>query len=58
MQTSFWKILFRETIAPVSFPFLCSHNNKSMVKGDVDFIIRNVSSRMEKMKEVGLCKCE
>lgn len=48
MQTSFWKILFRERIAPVSFSFLCSHNSKSIAKRDVDFIERNVSTRMEK----------
>lgn len=50
MQISFWKILFREMVAPVSSSFLCSHNNKSVVKRGVDFIVRNVSSGMKKWK--------
>lgn len=56
MLTSFWKILLRETVAPVSSFFLCSHNNKSMNKRDVDFIMWNISSRM---KTFGVCTwCE
>lgn len=50
MLTSFWKIVCREMIASVSSPVLCSRNHKGMGKRDVDLIVGDVFSRMNKWK--------